>query len=340
MHTDIVSSSLRELDAVALATNGTVFMKRGTRVAVVGVGALGEHHARIYSELPDAELVAVVDIDEQKARQVASRYQCQSYQRYEEILNSVEAISLAVPTCDHARIGVEFLKRDIHVLAEKPIASNVEEADQMIQAQTKSGALLQVGHSERFNPALLAVKPLFRQPRFFETHRLGIFVPRSLDVDVILDLMIHDLDIILHVVDSPIREIRAVGIPVVTPRIDIANARLQFENGCVANVTASRVSREKIRKLRFFQPLEYVSIDFHKQEVEMFHLEEKGEARQIAERNFEIKREEPLRLELETFLNAIAGKKSSEQEPAGCSGEEGRRALEVALEVKSSALSA
>jgi predicted dehydrogenase len=310
-----------------------------TKVAVVGVGALGEHHARIYSQLTDAELVAVVDIDEEKAQQVASRYECQSYQRYEEILDSVEAISLAVPTRDHARIGVEFLKRDIHVLAEKPIASSVEEADQMIQAQTKSGALLQVGHSERFNPALLAVKPLIRQPKFFETHRLGIFVPRSLDVDVILDLMIHDLDIILHVVDSPIQEIRAVGIPVLTPRIDIANARLQFENGCVANVTASRVSREKIRKLRFFQPLEYVSIDFHKQEVEMFHLEEEGEARQIAERNFKIERDEPLRLELQTFLNAVAGKKTSEQDPSGCSGEEGKRALEIALEVKGSAQS-
>ncbi len=310
------------------------------KVAVVGVGALGEHHARIYSELPGAELVAVVDIDQEKAQQVASRYQCQSYQRYEEIFDSVEAISLAVPTCDHARIGVEFLKRDIHVLAEKPIASNLEEADQLIQAHTKSGALLQVGHSERFNPALLAVKPLIRQPKFFETHRLGIFVPRSLDVDVILDLMIHDLDIILHVVDSPIQEIRAVGIPVLTPRIDIANARLQFENGCVANVTASRVSREKIRKLRFFQPLEYVSIDLHKQEVEMFHLKEQGEERQIAERNFEIERQEPLRLELQTFLNAIAGKKSSEQEPVGCSGEEARRALEVALEVKNKAQSA
>ncbi len=311
-----------------------------TRVAVVGVGALGEHHARFYSELPDAELVAVVDIDQEKAQQVASRYHCQSYQRYEEIFDSVEAISLAVPTREHARIGVEFLKRDVHVLAEKPIASNLEEADQLIEAHTQSGALLQVGHSERFNPALLAVKPLVRQPKFFETHRLGIFVPRSLDVDVILDLMIHDLDIILHLVDSPIREIRAVGIPVLTPRIDIANARLQFENGCVANVTASRVSREKIRKLRFFQPLEYVSIDLHKQEVEMFHLEEQGETRQIAERNFEIEREEPLRVELQTFLNAIAGKTSSEQEPAGCSGEEARRALEVALEVKGSALGA
>jgi len=310
------------------------------RLAVVGVGALGEHHARIYSELPDAELVAVVDIDEGKAQQVASRYHCQSYQRYEEILDSVEAISLAIPTREHARIGVEFLKRDVHVLVEKPIAQNLEEADQLIQVQKKSGALLQVGHSERFNPALLAVKPLVRQPKFFETHRLGIFVPRSLDVDVILDLMIHDLDIILHLVDSPIQEIRAVGIPVLTPRIDIANARLQFENGCVANVTASRVSREKIRKLRLFQHLEYLSIDFHKQEVEMFHLQEEGGTRQIAERNFEIEHDEPLRLELQTFLNAIQSKKTSDQEPVGCTGEEGKRALELALEVKSNALSA
>ena len=336
MCTDIVSSSLRELGAVALATNVTVFMKRGTKLAVVGVGALGEHHARIYSELPDVELVAVVDIDQGKAQQVASRYHCQSYQQYEEILDSVEAISLAVPTREHARIGVEFLKRDVHVLVEKPIAQNLEEADQLIQAQKKSGTLLQVGHSERFNPALLAVKSLVRQPQFFETHRLSIFVPRSLDVDVILDLMIHDLDIILHLVDSPIQEIRAVGIPVLTPRIDIANARLQFENGCVANVKASRVSREKSRKLRFFQPLEYVSIDFHKQEVEMFHLQE-GKTMQIAERHFEIERSEPLKLELQTFLNA-AGKKSSDQEPSGCSGEEGKRALALALEVKSNAL--
>ena len=310
------------------------------RLAVVGVGALGEHHARIYSELPDAELVAVVDIDEGKAQQVASRYHCQSYQRYEEILDSVEAISLAIPTREHARIGMEFLKRDVHVLVEKPIAQTLEEADQLIQVQKKSGALLQVGHSERFNPALLAVKPLVCQPKFFETHRLGIFVPRSLDVDVILDLMIHDLDIILHLVDSPIQEIRAVGIPVLTPRIDIANARLQFENGCVANVTASRVSREKIRKLRLFQHLEYLSIDFHKQEVEMFHLQEEGGTRQIAERNFEIEHDEPLRLELQTFLNAIQSKKTSDQEPVGCTGEEGKRALELALEVKSNALSA
>ena len=302
-------------------------------MAVVGVGALGEQHARIYSELPEAELVAVVDIQEEKVRQVASRYNCQPYQRYQDILDSVEAISLAVPTREHARIGVEFLKREVHVLAEKPIAQDLKEAQQLIQAQKKSGALLQVGHSERFNPALLAVKPLITEPKFFEAHRLGVFVPRSLDVDVILDLMIHDLDLILHMVDSPIQEIRAVGIPVLTPRIDIANARLEFENGCVANLTASRVSRERIRKLRFFQPCEYVSIDFHRQEVEMFSLLDGEPGKQIAERNFEIHREEPLRLEIQTFLAAVQGKKPLE-EPVACSGEEGKRALALALEVK------
>ena len=175
---------------------------------------------------------------------------------------------------------------------------------------------------------------------FIEAHRLAKFNPRGTDVSVVLDLMIHDLDIILNTVPSKVKFISASGVGIVSDTPDICNARIEFENGCVANVTASRVSREKIRKLRFFQPLEYVSIDLHKQEVEMFHLEEQGETRQIAERNFEIEREEPLRVELQTFLNAIAGKTSSEQEPAGCSGEEARRALEVALEVKGSALGA
>ena len=315
-------------------------MKRGVKVAVVGVGALGEQHARIYSELPEAELVAVVDIEEEKGRQVASRYNCRSYQRYEDVLDSVEAVSLAVPTPQHARIGVEFLKRDVHVLAEKPIAQDLEEAELLIQAHKESGALLQVGHTERFNPALKAVKPFITQPKFFEAHRLAVFVPRSLDVDVILDLMIHDLDLILHLVDSPVREVRAVGIPVLTPRIDIANARLEFENGCVANVTASRVSRERIRKLRFFQPFEYVSIDFHKLEVEMVSLLDEAPGKQIAQRNFEIDQDEPLKLELQAFLGAIQGKKPVDGEPVACSGEEGMGALALALEVKSRAESA
>ncbi|MDA2934598.1 Gfo/Idh/MocA family oxidoreductase [Acidobacteria bacterium AH-259-D05] len=306
----------------------------GTKVAVVGVGALGEHHTRIYSELPEAELVSVVDVEEERLQPVASRYQCNAYRDYKEVLDSVEAISLAVPTRQHARIGAECLSRGVHVLVEKPIAQNLQEADELIQAQEKSGAILQVGHSERFNPAFLAVKDRITQPRFFEAHRLGVFVPRSLDVDVVLDLMIHDLDLILHLVDSPIREIRAVGIPVITPKTDIANARLEFDNGCVANVTASRVSRERIRKLRLFQSRDYVSIDFHKQDVEMFSLREKDQGRRIAEQSFEIRQEEPLKLEIQTFLATIKNESSLPQEAVACTGQEGKRALALALEVK------
>ena len=305
-----------------------------TRVAVVGVGALGEHHARIYAELPEAELVSVVDIDEGRLHPLAQRYRCEAFQNYEDILGSVQAVSLAVPTQQHAQIGVEFLRRGVHVLVEKPIAPSLQDADALIQAQEEGGAILHVGHSERFNPAFLAVRERITQPRFFEAHRLGVFVPRSLDVDVVLDLMIHDLDLILHLVDSPIREIRALGIPVITRKTDIANARLEFENGCVANVTASRVSRERIRKLRFFQPHDYVSIDFHKQDVDMVSLREEEQQRSMAQANPEITPEEPLKLELQTFLAAINPEHSSSQLSVACTGQEGKLALELALEIK------
>ena len=305
-----------------------------TRVAVVGVGALGEHHSRIYSELPEAELVSVVDSDPERLHPLAQLYQCEAFQSYEDILDSVEAISLAVPTRQHAQIGVEFLKRGVHVLVEKPIAPDLEDAAALIQAQEESGAILQVGHSERFNPAFLAIREHITQPRFFEAHRLGVFVPRSLDVDVVLDLMIHDLDLILHLVDSPILEIRAVGIPVITPKTDIANARLEFEDGCVANVTASRVSREKIRKLRFFQPHDYVSVDFQKQEVEMVSLRQDQQSPRIAGFNPEISSEEPLKLELQAFLATINHESTPSRHSVVCSGREGKRALELALEIK------
>ncbi len=305
-----------------------------TRVAVVGVGALGAHHSRVYAELPEAELVSVVDIDQERLPPLSERYQCEAFPRYEDILDTVDAISLAVPTRHHASIGVEFLKRGVHVLVEKPIAPSVEDAAALIQAQEESGAILQVGHSERFNPAFLAIREHVTQPRFFEAHRLGVFVARSLDVDVVLDLMIHDLDLILHLVDSPIREIRAVGIPVITPKTDIANARLEFEDGCVANVTASRVSREKIRKLRFFQPHDYVSVDFQKQEVEMVSLRQEQQPPRIAEFNPEISSEEPLKLELQAFLAAVNNDKPLFRHSVVCSGREGKRALELALEIK------
>ena len=304
------------------------------KVAVVGVGALGEHHARIYSELPEAELIAVVDTHEGRAEQIASLYGCEAHRRYEDVLSGVDAVSLAVPTSAHAQIGAACLRSGVHVLVEKPIAESRGQADQLIEARDECGKILLVGHTERFNPALLAVRPHITRPRFFEAHRLGVFVPRSLDIDVVLDLMIHDLDLILHLVDSPVREIRAVGIPVLTPRIDIANARLEFENGCVANVTASRVSKEKIRKLRFFQPHDYVSIDLHDQDVEMYSLLGQDAGMQITERKLEIHHQEPLEAELKAFLQAVQSGTFPASSIGTCSAEEGRSALALALDLK------
>ena len=304
------------------------------KVAVVGAGALGEHHARIYSKLPEADLVGVVDVQEKRAQRLASMYGCPAYQNRQDILKSVEAVSLVIPTYLHAQVGVDFLDHGIHLLVEKPIAQNSEGAERLIAARDKSGVILLVGHSERFNPALLAVQPLMSEPRFFEAHRLGVFVPRSLDIDVVLDLMIHDLDLILHLVPSPIQEIRAVGIPVLTSRTDIANARVEFQNGCVANITASRVSQEKIRKLRFFQVNDYVSIDFHKQEVEMHTLVATEQGIRMRARDIKTHPDEPLNLEIQAFLRAVREGADSSDVTSGCSGEEGERALALGLEIK------
>ncbi len=301
------------------------------RVGVVGVGALGQHHARVYSNLPEAELVAVADPVVDRAKEVAARFHCESYRSHEEMIGRVDAVSIAAPTGDHASIGMDFLRQGKHVLLEKPMTQTVREADDLIELQ--GGCVLQVGHSERFNSALRAIEPLVTLPQFFEAHRLGVFTPRSLDIDVVLDLMIHDLDLILHLVGEPVGEIRAVGIPVVTPQVDIANARLEFENGCVANLTASRVSREKVRKLRFFQPHDYVSIDFDKEQVEMFSLSQEGGAGKVIDRKLEVHPEEPLKLEIQAFLSAVSGEVLKPDQQRGCSAEEGRRALSLALEV-------
>ncbi|HEV8130439.1 MAG TPA: Gfo/Idh/MocA family oxidoreductase [Acidobacteriota bacterium] len=297
-------------------------------VAVVGVGALGEHHARHLAALPGAELVCVIDVREERARRVADQLGVHWGTNYRSVLDRVEAVSLAVPTRQHRDIAVDFLQRGIHVMVEKPIADSLEGADCMIEAAAKGGAILQVGHSERFNPALQVVQPYVKDPRFFEAHRLGIFVTRSLDIDVVLDLMIHDLDIIGWFVKSPLKSVHAVGIPILTSRIDIANARLEFENGCVANVTASRVSNEKVRKLRFFQAHDYVSIDFHEQQVSFYSLMERDGRREIVDRKLEVSRAEPLRVELEAFLRAVGNKTKSE-----CGGQEGRAALDLAQKI-------
>lgn len=303
---------------------------RQTEVAVVGVGSLGVHHARVYSEMSSARLVAVVDTQKDRAAQVAERFGCLAVERAEELPPEVQAVSLAVPTILHAEIGTFLLEKGIHVLVEKPIASALEEADALIEASRRSGSILQVGHIERFNPAFQAVKALIRAPQFFETHRLGVFVRRSLDVDVVLDLMIHDLDLILHLIGQPVHEVRAVGIPVLTPRVDIASARIEFESGCVANVTASRVSREKIRKLRLFQPHDYISIDFHGKSAEVHSLLDDEQGRRVEDRSPEVDSTEPLFSELECFVKTVHGLPAV-QPP--CTGTEAREALELALEI-------
>lgn len=302
---------------------------RKTKVAVVGVGALGQHHARIYAEIPEADLVGVVDTDDERAERVAQNCNCPAFTDFSQIMGMAEAVSLAAPTEKHADLGKKILEQGIHLLVEKPIAGDLRGADLLIEAAGKQGVVLQVGHTERFNPALTPIRPLITTPQFFEAHRLGVFVPRSLDIDVVLDLMIHDLDMILHLTKSEVKDIQAVGIPVLTPRVDIANARLEFENGCVANLTASRVSKEKIRKLRFFQPNDYISVDFHGQSVEMYSLVAESTGKHIVERAPEIVRVEPLRLELQGFLAAVRG----EPVEISCSGEQGRNALSTALKI-------
>ena len=300
------------------------------RVAVVGVGALGEHHARVYASLPDVRLAAVADSREDRAREIAERHSTRPCCDYRELLGTVDAVSIATPTTLHAEIAEQFLRAGAHVLVEKPMCATLDGADRMIAAAAESGRALQVGHVERFNPAVAALREIVKRPRFFEAHRLGLFAPRSLDIDVILDLMIHDLDIISLLVPSPVAEIRAVGIPILSSRIDIANARIQFEDGCVANVTASRVSMEKIRKLRLFQPSGYVSVDFTRQDVTLFSLEGRtgGGRPEIGIRKIAPERKAPLEEELSSFLGAVRG-----ENPVACSGEEGRRALSLALKV-------
>lgn len=306
---------------------------RKLRVGVIGVGSLGRHHGRIYRELEGAELVGVADVSEERARTVAESLGCRAFNDFRELLPEVEAVSLAVPTEFHCEVGVPVLEAGVHVLVEKPLTADLDEADRLIEAGRRTGRVLQVGHTERFNPVLRAVLPHLKRPRFFEAHRLGVFVARSLDVDVILDLMIHDLDLVLWLVGAPIREIRAVGIPVLTPKIDIANARIEFANGCVANLTASRVSRERVRKLRLFQARDYVSLDFHNRTVEMYSLASEGGAPRIVERHPEVDSVEPLRAELEAFLEAAAGGRPR----LSCGPEEGRAAVALALEILAAA---
>jgi predicted dehydrogenase len=298
------------------------------RVAVIGAGVFGSEHARVYSEVSGSRLAAVCDIDESRGRTVAQSYNADFVTDYRELIGKVDAASLTVPTESHEAIAGELLNAGIAVLVEKPIARTVDEADRIIEAAKRTGAVLQVGHLERFNPAVIAAARIITQPRFFEAHRLSIFTPRSLDIDVVMDLMVHDIDVVLSFVNSEVSEVRAAGVPILTPRIDIANARIEFANGCVANLTASRVSADRVRKLRFFQPGEYVSIDYAAQEAGIVSVKPRPGGRpEFESRLLAVERREPLRVEIESFLSAVEGA------PVRVTGEDGRRALALAVDV-------
>lgn len=299
------------------------------RVAVIGVGHLGRHHARILSTLEGAQLVAVVDTAAERAAEAAATTGARALTDFRELFGQVDAVTVAVPTELHRDVALPFLERGIAVLVEKPMARSLEEADELVEAARASGATLGVGHTERYNPAVSAVLPLVTSPRFIEVHRLGVFPDRSLDIDVVFDLMIHDLDIILALVDSDVESIEAVGVPVLTPRFDIANARLRFASGCIANVTASRISRERVRKIRFFQPDAYISIDYAAQEVEGWRLVPREGARPSIEGGpLPVERDEPLRRELADFVRAARTKTAPLVD-----GHAGRRALALATRI-------
>jgi predicted dehydrogenase len=299
---------------------------RTVRAGVVGVGALGRHHARVWAGLDGARLVGVFDTDAARAAEVAAQHGCRAYPDAESLVAEVDALSVAVPTESHHAVGRLCLESGRDVLLEKPMAATLGEADDLAAVAAARGAVLQVGHIERFNPATAALLTAGRGARFAEVHRLGSFSPRSLDVDVILDLMIHDLDIVLSLDGTDPVQIEAVGVPVLTPRVDIANARLRFASGLIANLTASRVSQDKVRKFRVFAPRTYVSADFSAREAEVYKLEADGAGRpRIVSARQGAPDQEPLRLQIEAFARAVRDRSRPVVPP-----EDGRRALALA----------
>jgi predicted dehydrogenase len=301
------------------------------RAAVVGVGEFGRNHARVYRELEGAELVGVFDQNSERAATVAAEFQTQVLNSLDELRGHADAVSVAVPTIAHREVGCRLLEMGLDVLVEKPMAVNLAEADALLAVAKKNGRILQVGHVERFNPAVLAVEPILNRPLFFEVHRLGVFTPRSLDVDVIYDLMIHDLDILLALVNELVAEVKAVGIPVLTDKVDIAHARLEFTGGAVANITASRVSTERVRKMRFFQQHEYISLDYARRDALRIGVKRPGPQPEFAFEKLNALAVEPLHAELEAFVDAVRTRK----EPR-TSGAAGRAALELAGRVMAS----
>jgi predicted dehydrogenase len=294
------------------------------RIAVVGAGQFGLNHMRVISESENAELAGVVDTDSVRSTEAAARFGCPRIE-LSELPGRVDAAVVAVPTYAHAAVGCALLEAGIDVLIEKPIAPDLASASRLIEAARENKRVLQAGHLERFNPAVSELKKITTLPLFFEVHRMSVFTPRSLDVDVVLDLMIHDLDIVLHLVGEEIEEIRAAGISILSPKVDIANVRLAFPGGCVANLTASRVSTERVRKLRLFQPSQYISLDYARQDGAVFEV---GKQAGIGFRPLPVAKAEPLRLEVEHFLEAVR----TRSRPL-VSGEDAYRALEAALAI-------
>lgn len=304
-------------------------MGRALRLGVIGVGHLGRHHARLLGAMAGVDLVGVADLLEERARAAADGTTAEALTDYRDLLGRVDAVTIAVPTQHHLAVAREFLQRGIHVLVEKPMTTSLEEADEMLALADAHKAVVAVGHTERFNPALIAAWPVLQRPRFIEVHRLSGFPERSLDIDVVFDVMIHDLDIAIAMDRTEVVGVEAVGVPVLTSRIDIANARVKFASGCVANITASRISREKVRKVRCFQPDRYVSVDYASQELEVWRLEPKpGERPLIDGGPVAVVKDEPLRIELADFVSAIR-----EGRAPGVTGRDGRRALALATRV-------
>jgi predicted dehydrogenase len=285
------------------------------RIAVIGAGQFGQNHCRVVRQSARAELIAVVDIDPARG----------DLADYRELAGRVDAAIVATPTSAHTEIGCWLLEHGIDVLVEKPIAPDLESAGRLVSAAERHGRILQVGHLERFNPAVVALESRITLPLFFEIHRLSVFSPRSLDVDVILDLMIHDIDIVLNLTRAEPAEVRAAGVSILSPKVDIANVRLQFPNGCVANLTASRVSTERVRKLRLFQPQQYCSLDYARQEVLIFSV---GENHQVSFEPVPVAKSEPLQLQFDAFLDSVESRTSPKT-----SGRAARLTLRIALSI-------
>lgn len=295
------------------------------RVAVAGAGVFGRHHMRVLKSLETAELAGVYDIDAGRAAEAAAEHGVPAFGSLEELAGAAEAAVVAVPTTAHASVGCALLNAGLDVLIEKPIAPTLAEADALLETASKHDRLIQVGHLERFNPAVEALAAKITIPLFFEIHRLSLFTPRSLDVDVVLDLMIHDIDVVLALTGMMPEEVRAAGISILSPKVDIANVRLAFPGGCVANLTASRVSTERVRKVRLFQPHEYISLDYADQKGVAFRV---SPQKQIGFEPFMIQKEEPLRREVAHFVDCVTHRRRPRVD-----GDEGRRALSVALDI-------